>query len=66
MNDDLFTWDTVPETTFGTDPLAKYPYAECSTCPLVAFPCVKSHKPTGVISLIAVGEAPGFYEVQAG
>jgi uracil-DNA glycosylase family 4 len=90
MYDETQTWDTIPETTFGTVTecamcyttgecyddgeafickacqLRKAPYAECATCPLVAFPCVKSHKPTGTINLVAVGEAPGFYEVQAG
>lgn len=64
MNDDL-SWDSTPEITFTNDPLAKAPFAACSNCPLLAFPCVSSFKPTGAISLIVVGEAPGWHEVQA-
>jgi len=63
-NDEFFNWDSTPEITFTTDPLAKYPYANCSQCPLLAFPCVGSYVPQGTIELIAIGEAPGFYEVQ--
>lgn len=64
MSNDLFSWNDTPETTFTNDPLAKYPYAECSTCPLLAYPCVSSFKPQDTISLIVVGDYPTFYDVQ--
>lgn len=64
MSDDLFNWDSTPEITFANDPLAKAPYANCSNCPLLPFPCVPSYKPNGIIELIVVGEAPGWNEVQ--
>jgi uracil-DNA glycosylase family 4 len=50
-----------------TEPIvAKAPYAKCWECPLRDQPCVPSYKPQGEISLIIVGEAPGYHEVQQG
>ncbi len=67
MLDDTIGWDNTVDITFATEArIEKAPYADCTTCPLVAFPCVPSYKPSGTIELIAIGEAPSFYEVQQG
>lgn len=44
----------------------KAPYADCANCPLADQPCAPSFKPSNEISLIVVGEAPGYYEAQRG
>lgn len=62
-NNDLFTWDTVPEE-IAPAYAPKAPFADCANCPLALEPCVPSYVPTGEIKLIIVGEAPGYNEVQ--
>jgi uracil-DNA glycosylase family 4 len=49
--------------------IPKAPYADCDHCPLRLYPCVRSSSPDlpiEEISLIIVGEAPGYYEVKEG
>lgn len=48
---------------------SKAPLADCEHCPLKDQPCVKGYNPNGVpedVSLVIVGEVPGFQEVKQG